>query len=105
MRKLKVRDIKPAIRLKKIMNCGEKLTEILESEPDIEKAGSKIIGMLLDLYEENSMAEDALAMFLAGPFERTPEEVLDMDLDELMDGIKEIGGFKAVSVFFDNVPG
>lgn len=103
MRKLKVKDIKPAVKLVNALNVGEKIKEISAKTTDVEKAGIEIIGAIMTAYASNDKAEKLFADFLSGVFEMDAKEILELDIDELIDRVKQIGGLKAFTGFFGNV--
>lgn len=100
MRKLKVKDIAPAIKLANAIDCGKELKAITESTNDPNKAGVEIIGLILTRYGENPVAERKLAEFLSGPFEMSADDILEMNVDDFINSIKEIGGISAFVNFF-----
>lgn len=100
MKKLTVKDIAPAIKLVNAINCTKELKEIITKADDAENAGVEIIGLILTKYAENPKAEKKLAEFLSRPFEMSPEEVLDLDIDSFMNGLKEMGGIGSLTNFF-----
>lgn len=103
MRELKVKDIRPASKIISIMNVGDEIKNIVKNNANAENAGIEIIGLILKKYGESEEAEDAIATFLAGPFEMSADEVKELSLTEFADNIKAIGGIKALSSFFKSV--
>lgn len=99
MRGLKTKDIRPALKLVKIMNLGEEIKNIAEKANDIGSAGVEIIGLILSRYADTESAEKAFMEFLSGPFEMSVDEVLELEIEELMKGIRQIGIDKLVNFF------
>lgn len=99
MRGLKTKDIKPALKLVRKMNVGEKIKDIVKTTNDLDSAGVEIVGLILATYTDTEGAEEALMEFLSGPFEMSSNDVLELNLEELLAGIKDIGIEKIISFF------
>lgn len=101
-----MKDIKSAIRLINSISVDTKnsIKASAKSEKDEEKLGTSIIGIIAMEYAENGLVEKRLAEFLAGPLEMSADDVLEMDIEDLINGIKEIGGIGYIMDFFKSVP-
>lgn len=107
MRKLKTADIMTFSRCAKRLGIKDKVREIAEasnSVQDVWSFGFDFVWDLFDLATEEK-GEKELYEFLAGPFEITPEEVRDLDLDILMANLQQLvkdnnlaGFFKSAAV-------
>lgn len=103
MRKLKVKDIAPAIKLVNAINVGDDIKKIIAKGGDAEAVGVEIIGTILKKYSESSKVQILVCEFLANPFEMSAEAVADMDIDDFIENIKAIGGLKTLADFFGSV--
>lgn len=106
MRKIKTRDIAPAGRLLASINVDKLMKDIDEIKKvvkDEEELGFKVFMLFLVTYGQNKAAEKALVEFLSGPFEMDADSILDLDIDEMWQMIKEAGGIGAFINFFGNV--
>ena len=92
MRKLKTRDVPAFCRCLKRMGAKDKFKEIaMESNTlkDVESRGFDLIWDLFDLATEQE-GESCIYEFLAGPFEMSPEDVRDLDMDVLIENIQQL---------------
>lgn len=102
MRKLKTSDVPVLCRCLKKLGLKEKFQTIaLESNTigDVWDRGFELIWSLFDVATEPE-GEGAIYEFLAGPFEVTPEELADLDLDKLMEGLQQLARENNLANFF-----
>jgi hypothetical protein len=102
MRKLKTSDIPGLCRcLKKLGLQDQYLTIAAEANniKDVARLGIDFFWGLFDAATEES-GEFALYEFLAGPFEMTPEEVRDLDIDKLLENLKQLATENNLLPFF-----
>lgn len=102
MRKLKTSDIPVLCRCMKKIGVKEQFRAVAaeaNSARDVWDRGFDLIWGLFDAATEES-GESALYEFLAGPFEMTPAELADLDLDKLLDGLQQIAKENNLLVFF-----
>lgn len=92
MRKLKTADIPVFCRCVKRLGLKDKIREIAQAANNIQDVwnfGFDFVWDLFDIATEKE-GEEALYEFLAGPFEMTPAEVRDLDLDVLMENVQHL---------------
>ena len=92
MRKLKTADIPIFCRCAKRLGIKEQvrtLAETANSAQDIWSNGFDFVWNLFDIATEEA-GEKELYEFLSGPFEMTPDEVKDLDLDILVANIQQL---------------
>lgn len=102
MRKLKTSDIPVLCRCMKKIGVKEQFRAVAaeaNSARDVWDRGFDLIWGLFDAATEEA-GESALYEFLAGPFEMTPAELADLDLDKLLDGLQQIAKENNLLVFF-----
>lgn len=102
MRKLKTADIPVLCRCVKRLGLKDKIREIAqaaENVQDIWSFGFDFVWDLFDIATEKE-GEEALYEFLAGPFEMTPEEVRDLDLDILISNTQQLVSENNLVSFF-----
>lgn len=102
MRKLKTTDIPVLCRTVKKLGLREKFKTIaMESNTgkDVWDRGFDLIWDLFDAATE-AEGEHALYEFLAGPFEMTPAEVGNLDLDVLFSNLQQMAADNNLLVFF-----
>ena len=102
MRKLKTTDIPCFCRTVKKLGLKEKFkTLALEANTgkDVWDRGFDLVWDLFDVATEVD-GEMAIYEFLAGPFEMTPDEVGDLDLDILISNIQQMAAENNLMVFF-----
>lgn len=108
MRKLKTVDVFTVLRAIKTVGLREELKPVLaraaSGEMSVEDVGIDGFLSLLEMLAEKK-AENALYEALAGPFEAAPEEVGDMDLEELAAGLVQIAQENNLKAFFGYVSG
>lgn len=102
MRKLKTTDIPALSRCLKKLGVKEQFREIAlkaDSMADVWSNGFDLVWNLFDAATETA-GERAIYDFLAGPFEMTPEQVADLDLDVLIDNLKKLVEENNLGTFF-----
>jgi hypothetical protein len=102
MRKLKTVDIPVLCRCVKRLGLKDKVREIAQaadSVQDIWSFGFDFVWDLFDIATEKD-GEAALYEFLAGPFEMTPEEVKNLDLDVMVANIQQLVQENNLAGFF-----
>ena len=98
MRKLKTMDVFAAARIVKAAGIKEEVKRIaLEysdkkeiTESYQKQVGAELVISIIDGLSEKR-AESMMYEFLAGPFEMTPEEIGNLEIQELFDKIAELG--------------
>jgi hypothetical protein len=107
MRKLKTFDVPKAARLIKRLGIRDKFREIAmeaNNAKDVFDPGFDFIWDVIDIAtEENN--EVVIYEFLAGPFEMTPEQVRDLDLDIMIANIKQLATENNLVSFFKSAAG
>lgn len=102
MRKIKTSDIPVLCRCLKKIGLKEKFKEIAaeaNTMTDVWDRGFDLVWGLFDAATEQS-GEAVIYDFLAGPFEMTPEEVRDLDVDALFRNLKQLAEENNLPVFF-----
>lgn len=102
MRKLKTSDVPSLCRSLKKLGLREKFRALAaeaNNAKDVWDRGFDIIWELFDAATENG-GELAIYEFLAGPFELTPEEVADLDLDILIQNCQQLARDNNLGAFF-----
>lgn len=102
MRKLKTADIPVLCRCVKRLGMKDKIREIAQAADtvqDIWSFGFDFVWDLFDIATEKE-GETALYEFLSGPFEMTPKEVSELDLDVLMDNVRQLVQENNLTGFF-----
>lgn len=92
MRKLKTTDVPALSRCLKKLGLKEQFRDIAlkaDSMADVWDYGFDLVWNLFDVATETP-GEQAVYEFLAGPFEMTPEQVADLDLDVLIENLKKL---------------
>ncbi len=108
MRKLNTGDIFAfsrclvAVGLKEEFQTKVKSLENIKTkkkEFDIEKIGMEFV---YDIFEKavQVKSEKEIYRFLARPFEMTAEEVENLGIDELIEGLKQLGDISTLKAFF-----
>ena len=102
MRKLKTSDIPVLCRCVKRLGLKDKIREIAQAADNVQDIWSFGFDFVWDLFDiaTEKEGEDALYEFLAGPFEMTPEEVRDLDLDVLMTNVQHLVNENNLISFF-----
>lgn len=102
MRKLKTSDVPVLCRSLKKMGVKDQFKAVAreaDSAKDVWDRGFDLIWGLFDAATEQS-GESTLYEFLAGPFEMTPAEVADLDLDKLLENLQQMAAENNLLVFF-----
>lgn len=102
MRKLKTSDIPAFCRCVKKLGVKEKVKAVAEQAntvKDIWSFGFDFVWDLFDIATEQA-GEKHLYEFLSGPFEMTPEEVRDLDMDILLENIQHMVQNNNLMAFF-----
>lgn len=104
MRKLKTTDIPSLCRTVKKLGLREKfmtLAREANNGKDVWDRGFDLIWGLFDVATEVN-GEMAIYEFLAGPFEMTPEEVQNLDLDVLFSNVQQMVAENNLAFFFNS---
>ena len=102
MRKLKTSDVPVLCRSLKKLGLKERfyaLAQDANNAQDIWDRGFDVLWSMFDAATENT-GEVALYEFLAGPFEMTPEQVRDLDLDILLENLQQMAAENNLPAFF-----
>lgn len=102
MRKLKTCDIPVLCRCVKKLGLKEQIRTIAQDSDtakDVWDKGFDFIWGLFDLATEQ-VGETCIYEFLAGPFEMTPAEVRNLDIDILLANIQQLIAENNLSAFF-----
>lgn len=102
MRKLKTADIPAFCRCVKRLGAKDMIKKIAQEAntlDDIWEQGFDFVWDLFDIATEER-GENELYTFLAGPFEMTPEEVRDLDMDILLDNMQQLLKENNIIAFF-----
>lgn len=93
MRSLKGEDVFPFLRVIKASNAHAEMTKLAAAMQEDKGLSQTALGMqfLLGLINNcaTKEAEEAIWTFLSGPTEKTPEELKNLDLDELIETIEQ----------------
>ena len=105
MRKLNTSDLFAAMRMIKKCKLKDTIKETIltiDKKQDVEATGFDLIfGIIEAMSEEN--CEKEFYNFLSKPFEMTPQEVEKLEIDNLINGIKEIADLENWKSFFTQV--
>ena len=102
MRKLKTSDIPVLCRCVKKLGLKDQIKEVAQKAntvKDVWAFGFDFVWNLFDIATEKA-GEEALYEFLAGPFEMTPAEVRDLDIDILLENIQHMVQNNNLTAFF-----
>ena len=102
MRKLKTYDIPIFCRCVKKLGLKEQIKEVAQKAntvKDVWTFGFDFVWNLFDIATEQA-GESCLYEFLSGPFEMTPEEVRDLDMDILLENIQHMVQNNNLAAFF-----
>lgn len=102
MRKLKTSDVPVFCRCIKRLGVKDQIRELAlkaNTVADVWANGFDFIWNLFDIATEKN-GEAAIYEFLAGPFEMTPEEVRDLDLDALIGNVQQLVEENNLAGFF-----
>lgn len=102
MRKLKTTDIMTFSRCAKRLGVKDQIRALAEAANSVQDLWSFGFDFVWDLFDRatEKEGEAALYEFLAGPFEMTPEEVRDLDLDILVANIRQLVQDNNLAGFF-----
>ena len=109
MRKLNTSDVFAFARIVKASGMREELKKILKDvaaaeEKDIQDIGMDTIMAILEALSERK-SEEAIYQLLAGPFEKTAEEVKTMELPDLFENLRTLSEENDLQAFFNYVSG
>ena len=102
MRKLKTTDVPVFCRLIKRLGVKDQIRELAlkaNTAADVWDNGFDFMWNLFDIATEKN-GEAAIYEFLAGPFEMTPEEVRDLELDALIGNVQQLVKENNLAGFF-----
>lgn len=102
MRKLKTSDIPVLCRCVKKLGIKDQIKEVAQKAntvKDVWAFGFDFVWNLFDIATEEA-GEHCLYEFLAGPFEMTPEEVRDLELDILLENLEHMVQNNNLMAFF-----
>lgn len=102
MRKLKTADIPVLCRCVKRLGLKEHIQTIAKesnSAKDVWDKGFELMWNIFDIATEQN-GEIHLYEFLSGPFEMTPEEVRDLDMDVLLSNLQQLVEENNLTGFF-----
>lgn len=102
MRKLKTLDIPVLCRCVKKLGIKDQVKDVAlkaNNVKDVWAFGFDFVWNLFDIATEEA-GEGCLYEFLAGPFEMTPEEVRDLDLDVLLENLQHLVQNNNLMAFF-----
>lgn len=102
MRKLKTSDVPALSRCLKKLGVKEQFRDLAlkaDSMADVWSNGFDLVWNLFDTATEQA-GERAIYEFLAGPFEMTPEQVADLDLDVLIGMLRNLVTENNLGTFF-----
>ncbi len=102
MRKLKTSDVPVLSRCLKKLGLKEQFRELAlksDNAQDMWANGFDFIWNLFDTATEKS-GESAIYEFLSGPFEMTPKQVADLDLDVLIENLQRLVKENNLGTFF-----
>lgn len=102
MRKLKTSDIPVLCRCVKRLGLKEEIKKIAEESDNAKDAFGKGFDMVWNIFDIATEKEGEIHLyeFLSGPFEMTAEEVRDLDMDVLIENIKQLIAENNLSAFF-----
>lgn len=102
MRKLKTSDIPVLCRCLKKLGLKEKVRALALEANTVAEAWTRGFDTVWELFDAatETAGEMELYRFLAGPFEMTPEEVRDLDMDVLLDNLQRLAADNNLLAFF-----
>lgn len=102
MRKLKTSDIPALCRGLKKLGVKDKIKAVAQQSDNLADAWEKGFELIWELFDiaTESGGEGVIYEFLARPFELTPEEVADLDLDILMSNCQTLAQENNLGAFF-----
>lgn len=102
MRKLKTSDIPVLCRCVKKLGIKDQIKAVAQQAntvKDVCAFGFDFVWDLFDIATEQA-GESVLYEFLSGPFEMTPEEVRDLDMDILLENVQHMVQNNNLVAFF-----
>lgn len=110
MRKLQTKDVFNALRIIKKAELKEELKPFIKQVAESkDKLALEDVGIdgILTVFEilVEKKAEQGVYDFLAGPFEMESKEVEAMELNNLVEKLKELAGENNLKVFFTSLSG
>ena len=102
MRKLNTSDVPVLCRCLKKLGIKEKVKALAmeaDSIQDVWSRGFEFVWDLFDVATEPD-GEGAIYEFLAGPFEMTPAEVRDLEVDKLLENLQRLAAENNLANFF-----
>lgn len=102
MRKLKTTDIPAFCRCLKKIGIKDRIKQIAEESNKIQDVWDKGFDLIYGIFDmaTEQEGEQHLYAFLAGPFEMSPKEVADLDLDILFANLKQLAEENNLLTFF-----
>lgn len=102
MRKLKTSDIPALCRGLKQLGIKEKIKAVAQQADNLADAWEKGFDLIWELFDiaTESGGEGVIYEFLARPFEMTPEEVENLDLDILLANCQTLARENNLGAFF-----
>lgn len=102
MRKLKTSDIPALCRGLKQLGIKDKIKTVAQQADNLADAWEKGFELIWELFDiaTESGGERVIYEFLARPFEMTPEEVENLDLDILMSNCQTLARENNLGAFF-----
>lgn len=103
MRKLKTCDIPVLCRCLKSLGVKEQFKTIAQEANSAKEAWDKGFDLIWGLFDvaTEEAGEAVIYAFLAGPFEMTPEEVRDLDLETLFGNLRQLAAENNLAYFFN----
>lgn len=102
MRKLKTTDIPSLCRTIKKLGLREKFQAIAREADTYKDVADRGFDLIWDFFDAATEVNGEMAIyeFLAGPFEMTPQEVQNLDLEILFSNFQQMAAENNLSVFF-----
>lgn len=102
MRKLKTTDIPSLCRSLKKLGLKEKFKTLAQEANSAKEAWDRGFDVIWELFDSATEVngEAAIYEFLAGPFEMTPEEVANLDIDVLLANCQQLAAENNLGAFF-----
>lgn len=104
MRKLKTSDIPAFCRCLKRIGVKDRIQEIAKNTDSAQDAWSRGFDLIWNIFDiaTEEEGEQHLYAFLAGPFEMTPEQVADMEIDAFLESLKQLAADNDLKGFFSS---
>ena len=102
MRKLKTSDIPVLCRCLKKLGVKEQFRTIAQEADSMKDAWNRGFDLIWGLFDAatEKTGESTIYEFLAGPFEMTPKDVKNLDLDTLFSNLKQLAEENNLGTFF-----